>query len=64
MDADAVAGTTSPPTEARHGPDNPGLGRNGAGADDAEKTSGRRRACNQCKQQKVCVTRLHDGMIA
>lgn len=53
MDADAVAGTTSPPIEARYGRDNPGLGRNGAGADDAEKTSGRRRACNQCKQQKL-----------
>lgn len=62
MDADAAAGTTSPPIEARHGRDNLGLGRNGAGADDAEKTSGRRRACNQCKQQKVCVTRLHDDM--
>ncbi|KAH6961924.1 hypothetical protein BKA56DRAFT_598095 [Ilyonectria sp. MPI-CAGE-AT-0026] len=53
MDADSVAGTTSPPIEARHGRDNPGLGRNGAGADEAEKTSGRRRACNQCKQQKL-----------
>ena len=63
MDADAVAGATSPAIETRRGRDNTRLGRNGAGADDAEKTSGRRRACNQCRQQKVCMTRSEGSMI-
>ncbi|KAL2112916.1 hypothetical protein VUR80DRAFT_6038 [Thermomyces stellatus] len=49
---DAVLGSASP-AQSRQGRGTPALRRNGGVADNPEKRPGRRKACNECKQQKL-----------